>query len=99
MLVISKLCVVETSGMPNKRRLSLTVTVCLDFQEGTMSLEWVEVTLSPLEASHHLPYPREEKRKGSVTKLTMSNCNSVKNKNKCEECIWGEIEIKLNEFN
>lgn len=31
-----------------------------------MSRAWLEVTLSLLEALHHPPYPREERRKGFV---------------------------------
>lgn len=31
-----------------------------------MSRAWLEVTLSLLEALHHLHYPREERRKGFV---------------------------------
>ena len=52
--------------MENQRLLIAAVTAFFTFQEGTMSRAWSEVTLSLLEALHHPPYPREERRKGFV---------------------------------
>lgn len=55
-----------TESMENNQVLALPVVAFLLFQEVTVSQVWPGVTLNLQEALHHLPYPREERRKGSV---------------------------------
>lgn len=61
-------------NVTSDRLFDLTVTVFFCFlQVGTVNPVWSEVTLSLQEALLHLPFPREERRKGSAVKSTLQN--------------------------
>lgn len=52
------------------------VYLFIHFQEGTVSPVWLGATLSLQEDLHHLPYPRGERKRGSVLISTLKSRNN-----------------------